>query len=112
MSKINNGLDLTQGSHLKNLVVLSLPIMISNFMQTVYNLTDTFWLGKMTGQAREAVSIAGIAFPIIFFFSSFGFGLVIAGTALVARYKGAMMPEKIKELVGQFSLIFTLISLI
>ncbi len=110
MEEISAGLDLTKGSNLKNLVRLSLPIMISNFMQTFYNLADTFWLGRLENQAREAVSIAGIAFPIIFFFASFGIGLVIAGTALVARYRGARMPEKIRELAGQFSLIFLLFS--
>lgn len=112
MQELSTGLDLTTGSNLKNLLRLSLPIMISNFMQTFYNLADTFWLGRMGDQAREAVSIAGIAFPIIFFFISFGIGLVIAGTALVARYRGAMMLEKIRELVGQFSLVFIFISII
>lgn len=110
MQEISAGLDLTRGNNFKNLVKLSLPIMASNFMQTFYNLVDTFWLGKTGEQAREAVSIAGIAFPIIFFFASFGIGLVIAGTALVARYKGAGMPQKIKELVGQFGIVFVLTS--
>lgn len=109
MPEITAGLDVTRGSHLKNLMTLSLPIMITNLMQTVYNLTDTFWLGRMGGEdARIGVSIAGIAFPIIFFFSSFCMGLVIAGTALISRYRGAKMLAMIKELVGQFSLVFAL----
>lgn len=56
-------MDLTQGHVLKNLITLSLPIMLSNFMQTFYNLTDAFWLGKLGANARNAVSVAGIAFP-------------------------------------------------
>jgi putative MATE family efflux protein len=105
MRKDQGGLDLTSGSHFRNILTLSLPIMISNFMQTFYNLADTFWLGKLGETARASVSIAGIAFPIIFFFASFGAGLVIAGTALISRYRGAGMDDKIKELVGQFSLL-------
>ncbi len=99
------GMDLTQGNLLKNLLKLSLPIMFSNFLQTFYNLTDAFWLGKLVDTARHAVSVAGLAFPLIFFLSSFGFGFVIAGTSLIAQYKGANRIEKMKEVVGQFVLI-------
>ncbi len=74
------GLDLTQGNISKNMMKLALPIMLSNFLQMFYNLTDAFWLGKLGENARGAVSAAGIAFPIIFFLSSFGFGFVVAGT--------------------------------
>ena len=59
-----SGLDLTQGNLLKNLLKLSLPIMFSNFLQTFYNLTDAFWLGKLGDKARDAVSVAGLAFPL------------------------------------------------
>ncbi|MDP8242247.1 MAG: MATE family efflux transporter, partial [Candidatus Celaenobacter antarcticus] len=96
------GIDLTRGNLVKNLVKLSLPIMFSNFLQMFYNLTDAFWLGKLGDHARNAVSVAGLAFPLIFFLSSFGFGFVIAGTSLIAQYKGANKMEKMKEVVGQF----------
>ncbi len=113
MEEISAGLDLTRGSHLKNLIRLSFPIMVSNFMQTLYNLADTFWLGKLGGEsARNAVSIAGIAFPIIFFFASFGMGLSIAGVALISRYRGAGEPDKIREITGQFILVFSIIALL
>ncbi|MBN2018078.1 MAG: MATE family efflux transporter [Candidatus Cloacimonetes bacterium] len=107
----STGMDLTQGNLLKNLVKLSLPIMLSNFFMTFYNLTDAFWLGKLGETARHAVSVAGLAFPLIFFLSSFGFGFVIAGTSLIAQYKGAGKMEKMKEVVGQFVLIIVVFSI-
>ncbi|MBW6515654.1 MAG: MATE family efflux transporter [Candidatus Cloacimonetes bacterium] len=112
MEEITAGLDLTQGSHIKNLLKLSVPIMISNFMQTFYNLADTFWLGKLGEGARNAVSIAGIAFPIVFFFASFGMGLSIAGVAMISRFRGAGEHTKIREVTGQFMLVFSVISLL
>ncbi len=102
MKRQNTGMDLTQGHVLKNLITLSLPIMLSNFMQTFYNLTDAFWLGKLGANARNAVSVAGIAFPLVFFLSSFGFGFVVAGTSLISQYKGAGELHKLREVVGQF----------
>ncbi|MCK4957549.1 MAG: MATE family efflux transporter [Candidatus Cloacimonetes bacterium] len=106
------GQDLTQGTLWKTLLILALPIMLSNFMQMFYNLTDAFWLGKLGENARNAVSVAGIAFPIVFFLSSFGFGFVIAGTTLISQYKGAGKQEKIKDVVGQFILILSVFSFI
>lgn len=98
-------MDLTQGSITRNLVKLSLPIMFSNFLQMFYNLTDAFWLGKLGENARGAVSAAGIAFPLIFFLSSFGFGFVIAGTSLISQYKGANRFPEMKRVVGQFVIL-------
>lgn len=106
------GMDLTRGSLYKNMLRLALPIMLSNFMMTFYNITDAFWLGKLGDTARDAVSVAGLAFPLIFFLSSFGFGFVIAGTALIAQYKGAGQYDKLKQVVGQFIIIILLFMVI
>ncbi len=106
------GLDLTKGNLLKNLLKLSLPIMFSNFLQTFYNLKDTFWLGKLGDNARNAVSVTGLAFPLIFFLSSFGFGFVIAGTSLVSQYKGANQIDKARQVVGQFIILVVLFCII
>jgi len=107
-----SGLDLTQGNLLKNLLTLSLPIMFSNFLQTFYNLTDAFWLGKLGDKARDAVSVAGLAFPLIFFLSSFGFGFVIAGTSLISQYKGANRIDEARQVVGQFIILIIIFSIV
>ncbi|MDD3050016.1 MAG: MATE family efflux transporter [Candidatus Cloacimonetes bacterium] len=112
---MKKGINLTEGSVLKNLVILSLPIMLSNFIQTFYNLTDAFWLGKLGEQAKDAVSVAGMTFPLVFFISSFGIGFVIAGTALVSRNIGAGSLGDIRKIVSQFFYIliaFTLFFLV
>jgi len=106
------GLDLTHGSIYKNMMKLALPIMLSNFMMTFYNLTDAFWLGKLGENAMNAVSVAGLTFPLIFFLSSFGIGFVVAGTALISQYKGAGTPEMMKKVVGQFVIILIVFSII
>ncbi len=106
------GMDLTSGGIYKNMMKLALPIMLSNFMMTFYNLTDAFWLGKLGDNAMNAVSVAGIAFPLIFFLSSFGIGFVVAGTALISQFKGAGTPEMMKKVVGQFVLILIAFSIV
>jgi putative MATE family efflux protein len=107
---VQTGRDLTSGSIIGNLVMLSLPIMMSNFMQTFYDLANAFWLGKLGEKAKDALSATGISNQLLFFLLSFGIGFVIAGTALVSRYKGAGEPEKIRKIVGQ--LIFLLLTFV
>ncbi|KQC08053.1 MAG: hypothetical protein APR54_05115 [Candidatus Cloacimonas sp. SDB] len=108
---LQSGKDLTSGKVFDNLIRLSLPIMLSNFLQMFYNLTDTFWLGKLGENARNAVSVSGLAFPLIFFITSFGFGFVVAGTALISQYKGAGQLENAKKVVGQFLIIILIFSI-
>lgn len=105
------GKDLTSGSVFNNLLKLSLPIMLSNFLQMLYNITDTFWLGKLGSTAKNAVSVAGLTFPLVFFITSFGFGFVVAGTALISQYKGADQLDNAKRVVGQFVIILIIFSI-
>lgn len=98
--KIN--INLTEGKILKSLIILSLPIMLSNFMGTLYNLVDTFWLGKLETGATEAVAVAGLTFPLTFFIMSFSAGFTLAGTAIVAKFKGMNDYAKIRLSIGQF----------
>src|SRR5690554_4393367 len=50
---------LTQGSILKTLIGLALPIMGTAFVQTAYNLTDMLWIGRLGSNAVAAVGTAG-----------------------------------------------------
>jgi Na+-driven multidrug efflux pump len=77
--------NLTEGSIIKSIIFLSVPIIIANLLQTAYQLIDTFWVGRVGATAVAAVSIS---FPILFLIISLGGGLGIAGTVLVAQYKG------------------------
>jgi putative MATE family efflux protein len=98
---MKQGRDLTSGSLFWNLVFMAVPIMLSNFIQVVYNLTDTFFLGQLEKGATQAVAVSGLAFPIIFLLASLGQGLAVATTALVSRYKGRGELDKIRQILGQ-----------
>ena len=78
--------DLTSGSIGKPLFFLSLPIVVTNLLQTAYNLADTFWVGQYSTDALAAISFA---FPMVFLLFSLGMGLSVAGSVLVAQHTGA-----------------------
>ncbi len=76
---------LTEGSILSSLLRLSIPIIAANTLQTAYQLIDTFWLGRLGAYAVAAVSLS---FPLLFLIFSIGGGLTLAGSVLVAQYRG------------------------
>ena len=51
--------DLTNGSILRKLLLVAIPIMGTQLMQMAYNLTDMFWLGQ--GVSSAAVAASGSA---------------------------------------------------
>ncbi|PSQ17810.1 MATE family efflux transporter [Halobacteriales archaeon QS_8_69_26] len=78
--------DLTSGGIGWPLFYLALPIVVTNLLQTAYNLADTFWLGQYSTEALAAISFA---FPMVFLLISFGLGVSVAGSVLVAQHTGA-----------------------
>jgi putative MATE family efflux protein len=78
--------DLTSGDIGKPLFYLSLPIVVTNLLQTAYNLADTYWLGRYSTEALAAISFA---FPMVFLLISLGMGITVAGSILVAQHTGA-----------------------
>ena len=62
-----------QGNIYKTALTLSWPVMLSNIFQTVYNMTDAFWLGKV---GPEAVAAPSVSWPIMFLLITFYISLL------------------------------------
>src|SRR6056297_233956 len=82
----------------KAIFTLSWPIMIGNTMQVLYNLADTFWVGKLGADSVAAISVG---FPLVFLLISIGNGMTIAGTTLVAQYTGSDNKKMVDHVAGQ-----------
>lgn len=82
--------EILQGNPIRVMFTLAIPVMLSQFLFTLYNLADTFWLGHLPASASgSAVAGMQVAWPIVWFLISFSFGFGIAGVALVSQYTGA-----------------------
>ena len=77
--------DLTKGSIFWPIVMLSIPLVFSNMLNSTYHVIDTFWVGKL---GADAVAATTMSWPILFMITSIGMGLSIAGTILVGQYTG------------------------
>jgi putative MATE family efflux protein len=106
---MKNKIDLTEAPIGKSLVVLSVPIILANILHMAYTLIDTFWVGRLGANAVAAVSMS---FPILFLMLAFGMGLGIAGTILVAQYKGKKNLQKVDYVSAQMFLMMFFVSLL
>jgi putative MATE family efflux protein len=100
---------LTEGSISRSLFRLAIPIIISNMLQTAYQVVDTFWVGRLSAQAVAAVSFC---FPISFLLIALGGGLPIAGTVLAAQYTGRGDDDAMNHVAAQTLLMVFLVSLV
>ncbi|WP_297063063.1 MATE family efflux transporter [Thermococcus sp.] len=78
--------EIINGPMERTLLKLAGPLIVNNLVQVVYNITDTFWLGKL---GREALSAPGVTWPIIGTLMALGMGFATAGFAFVGQYIGA-----------------------
>lgn len=86
---------------------IALPVTLSSLIETLYNLTDAFFLGKL-GSAQ--ISAPSIAFSLMFFLIVFGTGFSGAGTTLIAQAKGRGDGEKMSFYLGQMSFLLIMVS--
>lgn len=77
---------LVEGPILPALIFLAVPIVLTNLLQTAYQLIDAFWVGRLGG---EAVAVMSVVFPVVFLAIALGMGFSIAASTLVAQQAGA-----------------------
>jgi putative MATE family efflux protein len=92
------GRDLTTGPLARNLFAVAWPVMISSLLQTLYNLADSFWLGKL---GKSALVAPTVTMQISFIAFAFAMGLGLGGSTLVSQYKGAGRPREMTRAGGQ-----------
>ena len=110
LQKRNNSQeDLIQGPLFPAIVRLAIPLLLANLMQTAYNIIDTYWVGRL---GEEAIAAISLAFPIIFLIISFGAGLTIAGTVLIAQYTGRQDQENVDLTAGQTIILLVNVSVV
>lgn len=100
------------GNIYKTIAIISIPIILNNFIQQLYSLADAFWLGKL-----GTVEFASTSFtwPVIFLFNSIGIGLSIATISLVSQLIGKedfSKAQKYSDTLINISLLFSLIFMI
>lgn len=89
--------DMTQGSPARHILFFSIPLLVGNVLQQLYNMVDSWTVGNFTGDT--ALAAVGVAFPVVFLFVSLFIGLGIGATVIIAQFYGAGEMERVRAAV-------------
>ena len=98
--------DMTQGSITKHLINFSLPLLLGNLFQQLYNMVDTWVVGNYV--SNEAFSAVGTVGPVINTLIGFFLGLSSGAGVVISQYYGAGREEKVRQAVHT-ALLLTLV---
>jgi len=102
--------NLTEGSIFGNIVVFSLPFLLSTFLQTLYGLADLFIIGQFCGvEATTAVSIGS---QVMHMLTVMVVGIAMGSTVLIAKNVGAKNEEQKNNAIGNTITFFLILSVV
>lgn len=108
---------LLEGPVASSLVIFSLPVIAGALLQQLYNIADTFIVGKFIGP--DALAAAGSVFALITFLNSVILGLCMGSGVLFSMFYGAGKTDEMKNSffisfisVGAVALVLEIICLI
>ena len=78
--------ELTQGNILIGLWAFAVPLMLGNVMQQLYNLVDTWVVGKYIGE--QALAAVGASYTLVTFLTSVILGLCLGAGAFFSMAYG------------------------
>lgn len=90
--------DMTLGNPYELIFVFSIPLLIGNVFQQLYNMVDSIVVGNFVGE--KALAAVGTGFPIIFMMSSLFMGIGIGATIMISQFYGAKDIENIENTVN------------
>ena len=97
-----------EGKMSKVILLLAGPIMLNNMIQSIYNITDTYFVSQLGSTQMAAMTLV---FPVIFFFLSIGMGINVAGTSLISQYIGNNEKDEATKVAGEVLTVALLISI-
>ena len=88
---------MTEGPLAKQILLVSLPLALSNLLQILFNMSDVAVVGRFAGST--ALGAVGSTSTFVTLFTGFLIGLSNGVNVLVARYYGARHPKDVSKTV-------------
>lgn len=106
---MRKNVDLTQGSALKQILLFSLPLLLGNVFQQLYNTVDAMIVGNFVG--NEALAAVGASGPIINTLISFLMGLSVGTGIIISQSFGAGNRERLQKAVNTIITVIVILSI-
>lgn len=90
--------NLTKGNVVKQLVIFALPFVLSNLIQTLYNVADMIVVGQFSGTiSMSGVNIGG---QVTLIMTQLAVGLNTGATVLIAQAIGAEKHKQLQKIIS------------
>lgn len=89
---------MTQGKPFTELVMFSIPLLLGNFAQQLYNTVDAIVVGNYIGDS--ALGAVGLSFPVMNLLLALFMGVSTGASIVVSQYFGAKNRELLSRAVG------------
>ncbi|MCI8300464.1 MAG: MATE family efflux transporter [Lachnospiraceae bacterium] len=99
--------DFSKGKVWQNIVAQSIPLVLAQLIQLLYNVVDRIYIGHLPGTDSMALTGIGLAFPLTTLVAAFTFLFGTGGTPLFSIARGARQEERAEQILGNTcSLLF------
>ena len=102
--------DLIHGHIAKSIFWFSVPLLIGNLFQQLYNTVDAYVVGNFV--SKEALAAVGASSPIINMLIGFFMGLATGAGVIIAQYFGAGDNGRLKKAVHSSAALTLVMSLL
>ncbi|MBO5069119.1 MAG: MATE family efflux transporter [Roseburia sp.] len=97
LKKLFGPVDMTVGSPWKKIVLFTVPMLIGNIAQQLYNTVDSVVVGKYVGD--NALAAVGSAGPILNLLIVLFVGISVGAGIMVSQYFGAKQREELSKTI-------------
>ena len=98
--------DFSRGKVWQNIVAQSIPLILAQLVQLLYNVVDRIYIGHLPGADSMALTGIGLAFPLTTLVAAFTYLFGTGGTPLFSIARGAGEDERAEKILGNtFSLL-------
>lgn len=98
--------DMTVGPPAGHILYFALPLLAGSLLQQLYNMVDSWVVGRYVGDG--ALAAVGVGFPVLTMFSSLFIGLSSGGTVVIAQFFGAGKMDRVRDAVDTIYAAFLL----
>ena len=102
----NGTRDMTVGPPAGHILYFALPLLAGSLLQQLYNMVDSWVVGRYVGDG--ALAAVGVGFPVLTMFSSLFIGLSSGGTVVIAQFFGAGKMDRVRDAVDTIYAAFLL----
>lgn len=90
--------DMTQGQPVKQIVKFTIPMLLGNIAQQLYNTVDSIIVGRFVGD--NALAAVGSAGPLLNLMLVLFMGVAVGASIMVSQYFGARKKEDLSKSIG------------